>query len=180
MRIDVDTPIIVIFADEVIGYKKASSNAVTRHILFFLSEAKPVFIRCFTFEWFILYFHFVQNLAPKDLSFVGYTYKNFDAVKGLRHSLGTNSPYYISNLIQLLQFFLVKWETGEFIVWSDIKKNLTNFFSNSVEMARTMSLDRSPGECCVQSSEIPCFICLPLCMFKSESFFHRHGLTTIS
>ncbi|AEE86170.1 putative protein kinase AGC-NDR family [Arabidopsis thaliana] len=40
-------------------------------------------------------------LAPKDLSFVGYTYKNFDAVKGLRHSL---------------------------------------------EMARTMSLDRSPAE----------------------------------
>ncbi|XVE97714.1 hypothetical protein REPUB_Repub03eG0042700 [Reevesia pubescens] len=25
-------------------------------------------------------------LTPKDLSFVGYTYKNFDAVKGLRHS----------------------------------------------------------------------------------------------
>ncbi|CAG7886441.1 unnamed protein product [Brassica rapa] len=42
-----------------------------------------------------------KNLAPKDLSFVGYTYKNFDAVKGLRHSL---------------------------------------------EMARTMSLDRSPAE----------------------------------
>ncbi|KAF4367049.1 hypothetical protein G4B88_016761 [Cannabis sativa] len=27
-------------------------------------------------------------LTPKDLSFVGYTYKNFDAVKGLRQSLG--------------------------------------------------------------------------------------------
>lgn len=29
-------------------------------------------------------------LTPKDLSFVGYTYKNFDAVKGLR-SLGMES-----------------------------------------------------------------------------------------
>lgn len=27
-------------------------------------------------------------LTPKDLSFVGYTYKNFDAVKGLRHAFG--------------------------------------------------------------------------------------------
>ncbi|KAK8644986.1 hypothetical protein V6N13_118842 [Hibiscus sabdariffa] len=27
-------------------------------------------------------------LAPKDLNFVGYTYKNFEAVKGLRHSFG--------------------------------------------------------------------------------------------
>ncbi|XP_044464516.1 serine/threonine-protein kinase tricornered-like isoform X3 [Mangifera indica] len=27
-------------------------------------------------------------LTPKDLSFVGYTYKNFDAVKGLKHSYG--------------------------------------------------------------------------------------------
>ncbi|XP_059633155.1 uncharacterized protein LOC132275955 isoform X2 [Cornus florida] len=27
-------------------------------------------------------------LTPKDLSFVGYTYKNFDAVKGMRHSFG--------------------------------------------------------------------------------------------
>lgn len=28
-------------------------------------------------------------LTPKDLNFVGYTYKNFDAVKELRQSLGT-------------------------------------------------------------------------------------------
>ncbi|TQD71026.1 hypothetical protein C1H46_043452 [Malus baccata] len=27
-------------------------------------------------------------MTPKDLSFVGYTYKNFDAVKGLRQALG--------------------------------------------------------------------------------------------
>jgi hypothetical protein len=27
-------------------------------------------------------------LTPKDLSFVGYTYKNFDAVKGLHQSFG--------------------------------------------------------------------------------------------
>ena len=27
-------------------------------------------------------------LTPKDLSFVGYTYKNFDALKGLRPSSG--------------------------------------------------------------------------------------------
>lgn len=27
-------------------------------------------------------------LTPNDLSFVGYTYKNFDAVKGLHHSFG--------------------------------------------------------------------------------------------
>lgn len=27
-------------------------------------------------------------LTPKDLSFVGYTYKNFDAVKGLNQTFG--------------------------------------------------------------------------------------------
>jgi hypothetical protein len=37
--------------------------------------------------------HFLQPfwqtmLNPQDLSFVGYTYKNFDAVKGLHHSFG--------------------------------------------------------------------------------------------
>ncbi|XP_021738949.1 serine/threonine-protein kinase tricorner-like isoform X2 [Chenopodium quinoa] len=32
-------------------------------------------------------------LMPNDLSFVGYTYKNFDAVQGLRHSYGSNSIY---------------------------------------------------------------------------------------
>ncbi|XP_021276172.1 serine/threonine-protein kinase 38-like isoform X2 [Herrania umbratica] len=31
-------------------------------------------------------------LTPKDLSFVGYTYKNFDAVKGLRHSFDFKNP----------------------------------------------------------------------------------------
>ncbi|XP_039041215.1 serine/threonine-protein kinase CBK1-like isoform X1 [Hibiscus syriacus] len=31
-------------------------------------------------------------LTPKDLNFVGYTYKNFDAVKGLRHSLDSRNP----------------------------------------------------------------------------------------
>ncbi|XVE70876.1 hypothetical protein DITRI_Ditri10aG0105500 [Diplodiscus trichospermus] len=31
-------------------------------------------------------------LTPKDLSFVGYTYKNFDAVKGLRHSSDFRNP----------------------------------------------------------------------------------------
>ncbi|KAE8693603.1 hypothetical protein F3Y22_tig00110799pilonHSYRG00028 [Hibiscus syriacus] len=30
--------------------------------------------------------------TPKDLSFVGYTYKNFDAVKGLRHGFDFNNP----------------------------------------------------------------------------------------
>lgn len=30
------------------------------------------------------------HLNPKDLSFVGYTYKNFDAVKALRYSSGTD------------------------------------------------------------------------------------------
>ena len=29
-----------------------------------------------------------QMLTPKDLSFVGYTYKNFEAIKGLRPSSG--------------------------------------------------------------------------------------------
>ncbi|KAK9273185.1 hypothetical protein L1049_017992 [Liquidambar formosana] len=33
-------------------------------------------------------------LTPKDLSFVGYTYKNFDAIKGLRHSLGDSRMDY--------------------------------------------------------------------------------------
>jgi hypothetical protein len=28
------------------------------------------------------------QLTPKDLNFVGYTYKNFDAVKGLRQAFG--------------------------------------------------------------------------------------------
>ncbi|CAK9177123.1 unnamed protein product [Ilex paraguariensis] len=32
-----------------------------------------------------------MKLTTKDLSFVGYTYKNFEAVKGLRHSLGVIS-----------------------------------------------------------------------------------------
>lgn len=27
-------------------------------------------------------------MTPKDLNFVGYTYKNFEAVKGLRYSFG--------------------------------------------------------------------------------------------
>ncbi|XP_022754680.1 serine/threonine-protein kinase tricorner-like isoform X3 [Durio zibethinus] len=31
-------------------------------------------------------------LTPKDLSFVGYTYKNFDAVKGLHHSFDFKNP----------------------------------------------------------------------------------------
>ncbi|KAK4768922.1 hypothetical protein SAY86_027072 [Trapa natans] len=30
--------------------------------------------------------------TPKDLSFIGYTYKNFDAVKGLYHSVGDPAP----------------------------------------------------------------------------------------
>ncbi|KAK8566786.1 hypothetical protein V6N13_002471 [Hibiscus sabdariffa] len=33
-------------------------------------------------------------LAPKDLNFVGYTYKNFEAVKGLRHSFGDSGVDY--------------------------------------------------------------------------------------
>ncbi|XVE53871.1 hypothetical protein DITRI_Ditri03aG0036400 [Diplodiscus trichospermus] len=35
-------------------------------------------------------------LTPKDLSFVGYTYKNFDAVKGLRHSSGDSGVGYVT------------------------------------------------------------------------------------
>ncbi|KAE8665553.1 serine/threonine-protein kinase CBK1-like isoform X2 [Hibiscus syriacus] len=31
-------------------------------------------------------------LTPKDLSFVGYTYKNFDVIKGLRHFVDFNDP----------------------------------------------------------------------------------------
>ncbi|KAB2027570.1 hypothetical protein ERO13_D05G041900v2 [Gossypium hirsutum] len=31
-------------------------------------------------------------LTPKDLNFVGYTYKNFDAVKGLRHTFDFKNP----------------------------------------------------------------------------------------
>jgi len=35
-------------------------------------------------------------LTTKDLSFVGYTYKNFDAVKeGLRQSFGMSSDYFL-------------------------------------------------------------------------------------
>lgn len=41
---------------------------------------------------FTSFYNFMQLLlTPKDLSFVGYTYKNFDAVKGLRQSLGMQS-----------------------------------------------------------------------------------------
>lgn len=36
----------------------------------------------------MLYVCLQMLLTPKDLSFVGYTYKNFEAVKGLRHPLG--------------------------------------------------------------------------------------------
>ncbi|XP_060674919.1 uncharacterized protein LOC107424100 isoform X2 [Ziziphus jujuba] len=32
-------------------------------------------------------------LTPKDLNFVGYTYKNFEAVKGLRHSIGSANKF---------------------------------------------------------------------------------------
>ncbi|KAL5559475.1 hypothetical protein UlMin_035686, partial [Ulmus minor] len=35
-------------------------------------------------------------LTPKDLSFVGYTYKNFDAVKGLRQSLRESRAEYLA------------------------------------------------------------------------------------
>ncbi|KAK4344332.1 hypothetical protein RND71_037426 [Anisodus tanguticus] len=33
----------------------------------------------------------LKRLIPEDLSFVGYTYKNFEAVKGLRHSSGDSA-----------------------------------------------------------------------------------------
>lgn len=64
----------------------------------------------------------------------------------------------------------------EFIVDEDIRKNLTPFFfSNSVEMARTMSLDRSPGNLCFNIENfLASFICL--CVFRSISFFHRNIL----
>ena len=42
-------------------------------------------------------------LTPKDLSFVGYTYKNFDAVKGLHGSLG-NSFALISIIFSHLEY----------------------------------------------------------------------------
>ncbi|XP_009775057.1 uncharacterized protein LOC107818846 [Nicotiana tabacum] len=35
--------------------------------------------------------HRKKRLIPEDLSFVGYTYKNFEAVKGLRHSSGDSA-----------------------------------------------------------------------------------------
>ena len=35
-------------------------------------------------------------LTPKDLSFVGYTYKNFDAVKGLNQTFGMHFLLLIS------------------------------------------------------------------------------------
>ncbi|PKI72078.1 hypothetical protein CRG98_007535 [Punica granatum] len=37
-------------------------------------------------------------LTPKDLSFVGYTYKNFDAVKGLHRSFGDPGPDCVSKM----------------------------------------------------------------------------------
>lgn len=40
-------------------------------------------------------------LTPKDLSFVGYTYKNFDAVKGLRRPSGMEAT------TKLLNYFLI-------------------------------------------------------------------------
>lgn len=36
-------------------------------------------------------------LTPKDLSFVGYTYKNFEAVKGLRNSFGMGTFFYFEH-----------------------------------------------------------------------------------
>jgi len=46
-------------------------------------------------------------LTTKDLSFVGYTYKNFDAVKeGLRQSFGMSSDYVLWAWEQFLVIFL--------------------------------------------------------------------------
>jgi len=46
-------------------------------------------------------------LTTKDLSFVGYTYKNFDAVKeGLRQSFGMSSDYFLWPWEQFLFIFL--------------------------------------------------------------------------
>lgn len=46
-------------------------------------------------------------LTTKDLSFVGYTYKNFDAVKeGLRQSFGMSSDYLLWPWEQFLVIFL--------------------------------------------------------------------------
>lgn len=42
-------------------------------------------------------------LTPKDLNFVGYTYKNFEAVKGLLHSIGKR---FCSNVIMPKYHFL--------------------------------------------------------------------------
>lgn len=38
-----------------------------------------------------------MHLTPNDLSFVGYTYKNFDAIKeALRNKLGTKITFFLS------------------------------------------------------------------------------------
>lgn len=44
-------------------------------------------------------------LTPKDLSFVGYTYKNFEAIKGLHNSFGKGTSFYLSiNFSELFHF----------------------------------------------------------------------------
>lgn len=52
-------------------------------------------------------FFWQSNLTSQDLSFIGYTYKNFEAVKGLqRQSLGKWFCF-ILEIIQLLYFYFI-------------------------------------------------------------------------
>lgn len=47
------------------------------------------------FSFKLVFCEFQLLLTPKDLSFVGYTYKNFDAVKGLRRAFGMHSCFLV-------------------------------------------------------------------------------------
>lgn len=51
-------------------------------------------------------FFWQSNLTSQDLSFIGYTYKNFEAVKGLHQSLG-KSFCFILEIIHLLYFYFI-------------------------------------------------------------------------
>jgi hypothetical protein len=63
-------------------------------------------------------------LTPKDLSFVGYTYKNFDAVKGLHQSFGMKFYFWVEKLRYFISFFCMiatfmfcGWKKMQFCMW---------------------------------------------------------------
>lgn len=65
-----------------------------------------------------------MHLSPKDLSFVGYTFKNFDAVKELRNSSGQGLHYTAPALILNMHIWwgiwytVIKYSTIYYMSWA--------------------------------------------------------------